>query len=261
MKKLIRIFLSCLVALSSVPALAQWDKKPYNEWSEKEATKMLNDSPWAQTQIFSDLSQLTGNARLASGASRIGEEFHVNFRLRLLSARPVRQATARLIEIQNKGELSEPLEKQLRAFAAADFPDYIVITLTVDSPRPSNHLQQATLMLAKITTADLQNNTYLLAGNGQRVFIKEYQPPRNDGLGARFIFPRLVDGKPFITAETESILFHSEFGGEGATASTGTNTAQQTGPSASSSITPFSNFVLNMRYKIKDMTFGGKLEY
>ncbi len=258
MKKLC-VFLSCLVALCSVPALAQWDKKSYNNWSEKEATRMLNESPWAQTQTFSDISQLTGNARLASGASRIGEEFHVNFRIRFLSARPVRQATARMIELQNKGELSEPVEKQLKAFAAADFPDYIILTVTVDSPRPSNHLQQATLMLAKLTTADLQNNTYLLAGSGQKVFIKEYQPPRNDGLGARLIFPRLVEGKPFITAETESILFHSEFGAS--KASSDATASQQTGPSASSSITPFSNFVLNMRYKIKDMMFGGKLEY
>lgn len=260
MKKL-GVFLSCAIALFSIPALAQWDKKSYSEWSEKEATRMLNDSPWAQTQTFSDISQLTGNARLASGASRIGEEFHVNFRIRFLSARPVRQATARMIEIQNKGELSEPVEKQLKAFAAADFPDYIVITVTIDSPRPSNHLQQATTMLAKITTADLQNNTYLLAGNGKRVFIKEYQSPRNDGFGARFIFPRLVDGKPYITAETESVLFHAEMMEAGATASSSANPSQQTGPSASSSITPFSNFILNMRYKIKDMMFGGKLEY
>ncbi|MEW6209653.1 MAG: hypothetical protein AB1631_14895 [Acidobacteriota bacterium] len=259
MKKLIGAFLSCLVALSS--ALAQWDRKPYSDWSEKEAAKLLSDSPWAQTQTFSDLSQLTGNARLASGASRIGEEFHVNFRIRFLSARPVRQATARMMEIQNKGELSAPLEKQLRAFAAADFPDYVVITVTVDSPRPSNHLQQATLMLAKMTTADLQNNTYLLAGNGQKVFIKEYQPPRNDGLGARFIFPRLIDGKPFIMAETESVLFHSEMMAAKATSSPGSDPAQQVGPSPSSSITPFSEFILNMRFKIRDMMFGGKLEY
>ena len=29
---------------------AQWNKKPYTEWSEKEATKLLNDSPWCQTR-------------------------------------------------------------------------------------------------------------------------------------------------------------------------------------------------------------------
>jgi hypothetical protein len=258
MKKLIGAFLSCLIALSSAPA--QWNSKPYRDWSEKEAMKLLNDSPWAQTQTFSDISQLTGNARLASGASRIGEEFHVNFRIRFLSSRPVRQATARMMEIQNKGELSAPLEKQLQAFAAADFPDYVVITVTVDSPRPSNHLQQATLMLAKMTTADLQNNTYLLAG-GKKVFIREYQPPRNDGLGARFIFPRLIDGKPYITAETESVLFHSEMMAARTTSALGSNPASQSGPSASSSIAPFSEFILNTRFKVKDMILGGKLEY
>ena len=117
------------------------------------------------------------------------------------------------------------------------------------------------MMLAKLTTGDLQNNTYLLADNGQRIYLKEYQSPRNDGLGARFIFPRLVDGKPFITAETESLLFHSEFGETAAPLAPGSNPTQQTGPSPSSNIRPFSNFVLNMRYKVKDMMFGGKLEY
>ncbi|MCI0389485.1 MAG: hypothetical protein MOB07_12080 [Acidobacteria bacterium] len=44
----------CLVC--SLIAWAQWEKKPYTEWSEKEAQKLLNDSPWSQTQVFSDTS-------------------------------------------------------------------------------------------------------------------------------------------------------------------------------------------------------------
>ncbi len=261
MKALPRIWLSVAIALAlTLAASAQFDKKPYSEWSEKEAMKLLNDSPWAHTQTFADTSSLTGNARLASGASRIGEDFQVNFRIRFLSSKPVRQATSRMIELQKKGELDEALAQRLKAFAEADFPDYIVITATVDAPRPSNHLQQATSVLLKLNTAALENNTYILAGNGQRVYIKEYQPPRNDGLGARFIFPRLIDGKPFITAETDTLLFHAELM-ESKAAAPGSSPSAQSGPTSTSSLTPFGSFVLDMRFKVKEMMFAGRLEY
>src|SRR6266496_239378 len=57
---------------------AQWIKKPYTEWSEKEATKLLNDSPWCQTQALTDTTQMTGQARADSSQSRVAEVFNVN---------------------------------------------------------------------------------------------------------------------------------------------------------------------------------------
>lgn len=233
MKPVCRVFVISSFALMLAYPLAlsaQWNKKPYTEWSEKEATKLLNDSPWCQTQALT--VQTTGQAPLGSGQSRVMEAFNVNLRIRFLSAKPVRQAISHLMEIKNGQKMSAQLAAQLKAFAAADFPDYIVITVTSESDRASSLLQQTQASFYKLTTNELKNNTYLLAG-GQRVFIKEYQPPGNDGLGARYIFPRLVDGKPFITPETGDVLFRSERG----------------------------SVVLNMRYKVKDMMFDGKLEY
>lgn len=233
MKPVCRVFVISSFALMLAYPLAlsaQWNKKPYTEWSEKEATKLLNDSPWCQTQALT--VQTTGQAPLGSGQSRVMEAFNVNLRIRFLSAKPVRQAISHLMEIKNGQKISAQLAAQLKAFAAADFPDYIVITVTSESDRASSLLQQTQASFYKLTTNELKNNTYLLAG-GQRVFIKEYQPPGNDGLGARYIFPRLVDGKPFITPETGDVLFRSERG----------------------------SVVLNMRYKVKDMMFDGKLEY
>lgn len=233
MKPVCRVFVISSFALMLAYPLAlsaQWNKKPYTEWSEKEATKLLNDSPWCQTQALT--VQTTGQAPLASSQSRVMEAFNVNLRIRFLSAKPVRQAISHLMEIKNGQKISAQLAAQLKAFAAADFPDYIVITVTSESDRASSLLQQTQASFYKLTTNELKNNTYLLAG-GQRVFIKEYQPPGNDGLGARYIFPRLVDGKPFITPETGDVLFRSERG----------------------------SVVLNMRYKVKDMMFDGKLEY
>ncbi|MEW6209654.1 MAG: hypothetical protein AB1631_14900 [Acidobacteriota bacterium] len=231
-------------------ASAQWDKKPYTEWSQKETEKILNNSPWGQTQSLTDTSRMfdTGR-RLDSGQSRVADVTQVNFRIRFLSARPVRQAISRLMEIQQKGELPQQLAAQLKAFAAADFPDYIVVTVTVDAPNPSNEFQAATAVLGKLTTAELKNDTWLLAKGGRKVFLKEYQSPRNDGLGARFIFPRIVDGKPFLTEESGDVQFYSELGGLFIVETREGNNVQK------------KPVFLNMRYKTGEMTFQGKMEY
>ena len=237
MKHICRVFVfSSFALMLSYPLVvtAQWNKKPYTEWSEKDAIKVLNDSPWCQTQAVTDTSQMTGQGRAAdSGQSRVQEVFNVNLRIRFLSAKPTRQAISHLMELTNRDKISPQLAERLKAFAAADFPDYIVITVTSESDKASRLLQQTQASFYKLTTGELKNNTYLLSG-GQRVFLKEYQPPGNDGLGARFIFPRMVDGKPFITPASGDVLFHSE---------------------------PPGATVLNMRYKVKEMVYDGKLEY
>ena len=130
--------------------LAQWNKKPYTEWSEKEATKVLNDSPWGQTQNLTDTSQMTGQARVDSGQSRISDVFNVNLRIRFLSAKPVRQAISHLMEMKNREAISAELAARLKAFAAADFPDYIVITVTGESDKASALLQQAQAAFYKL---------------------------------------------------------------------------------------------------------------
>ena len=235
MKLICRLFLISSVALllAYPAASAQWNKKPYTEWSEKEATKVLTDSPWGQTQTLTDTSQMTGQARADSSQSRVQDVFRVNLRIRFLSAKPVRQAISHLMELTNREKITPQLAERLKAFAAADFPDYVVVTVTSESDRASRLFQETQAAFHKLTTGELKNNTYLLAG-GQRVFIKEYQPPGNDGLGARYLFPRMVDGKPFITPETGDVLFHSE---------------------------PAGAVALNMRYKVKEMMYDGKLEY
>ena len=72
MKPVCRVFVVGLFALTLAYPFAisaQWNKKPYTEWTEKEATKLLNDSPWGQTQSLTDTSQMTGQARVDSAMS------------------------------------------------------------------------------------------------------------------------------------------------------------------------------------------------
>ena len=230
--KLNRVLIaSALALLFAIASSAQWNKKPYTEWSEKDAMKVLNDSPWCQTQALT--VQSTGQE---TGQSCPMENYDINFRVRFLSAKPTRQAIARRMELSQKGSVPDQLAAQLKAFAAADFPDYIVITVSIDSEKATALLQESTQAFYKATLNQLKNDTYLAVGS-QRVFIKEYQPPGKDGFGARYIFPRLVDGKPFITPEGGEVLFNS---------ATHSGTGMVT---------------LRTRYKIKDMVFEGKLEY
>lgn len=224
----------------SMSAPAQWEKKPYSEWSEKEAQKMLNDSPWGRTQVFTSPGEffrepVTGRAG-AGGAPppRPANAIHLNFRIRFLSAKPIRQAVARMLELTHKGELSDELTAHIKSFTSGEFLDYIIVTVTCDSRDAGANVREAQSLLSTRGTADLKNNTFLEVKGGHRLFLEEYQQPRDDGLGARFIFRRTVDGKPFITPEADEIRFFSELSG---------------------------TYRLDRRYKLKDMTYEGKIEY
>lgn len=233
-----------LLLTFSLNTPAQWDKKPYAQWSERESTKVLNDSPWAKTQVFTSpgVAYNTGiSGSSGVGATRSGrppdrpvDALHVNFRVRFLSAKPIRQAASRLIEIKKKGSGGEEMAEVLKNFASGEFLEYIIVAVDVDSDDAGQNVQEAKSLLHRSGTAGLKNNTYLEVKGGKRVFLQEFQTPKPDGLGARFIFPRLIDGNLFITPESEEIHFFTELSG---------------------------TYRLDRRYKTKDMMFEGKFEY
>jgi hypothetical protein len=224
------LLLICVATVS-----AQWQKKGYKEWSEKEALAVLNNSPWGQTQTYTDTSHMVDEGRAVDSNQRREVEVpKINFRIRFFSSKPIRQATSRLVELMQKGQVPKQLAAQLDALAEANFPDYIVITVVTEVAQAGSLMGLAASLMDRQSTAQLKNETYLSIKGGQRVFLLEYQPPRKDGLGARFVFPRNVDGKPFITQDSDEVFFHS---------------ALSAGPE------------LNMRFKVKDMMFAGNLEY
>lgn len=218
---------------------AQWNKKPHAEWSVRDAQKLLDDSPWGKTDVFTDPSAMFGrppNERQPSqaGPTQAQNSTHVNFRIRFLSAKPIRQAISRLLELKNKGGMNSEFESVLNTFTTGEFYDYVVVVVTCDSSERGPNFQQANGLLHSRGTADLQHSTFLEVRGAGRVFLKEYQTPRQDGLGARFLFPRLLDGKPYITLDRGEIHLYSELS---------------------------STYRLDKRFKIKDMVYEGKLEY
>ncbi len=174
--------------------------------------------------------QSVNNNRVAQGANN--QAISVNYHVRLLSAKPVRQAFMRVIELTQKTP-DEELIGGLRAFVDRDFSEFIVVAVTFDSTdgRYSGPALQA---FASSNAGKLKNNTYLERKDGKRVFLMQYQAPINDGLGAKFIFPRVVDEKKFLNAESGTFRFYSEV------------TAQ---------------LKLNVSFKMADMMYNGQLEY
>lgn len=249
------IFAALIIALLLSAGTAQ--NKPWSEWTKVEAEKILNNSAWGQTQTDTDTSEMmysptsqTGmssstrggvlgtqtdrqsvnNSRISEGAKN--QAISVNYHVRLLSAKPVRQAFMRVIELSEKTPDKELLDG-LRAFVDRDFGEFIVVAVTFNSTdgRFSGPALQA---FSSATIGTLKNKTYLERKDGKRVFLKQYHAPINDGLGAKFIFPRIVDEKKFVNAESGSFRFFSEV----------TNQIK-----------------LNVTFKMSDLMYNGQLEY
>jgi hypothetical protein len=260
LSKLHRCGIVVTIALVLVIAMAAPAQRVNYTWMEmprKEADKLLENSPWSQTQVDTDVSeqfysptrpgtssvgqstskgvssssqQSINNSRADRGA--VNEEVYVKYRISFLSARPVRQALAKVILSSEKGP-NEQLATQLQAFVERDFSPFVVVAVTVKSndQRWSGPVMQA---ISSASTDSLKNNAYLERPDGKRLFLTQYIPPISDGLGAKFIFPRLVDGEPFLKQGSGNVRFFAQFN---------------------------DSFKLNMMYKISDMIFDQRLEY
>jgi len=245
MKAVVTFLAALTISIALSSSAAQTKDKPWTEWSREDAEKILNDSPWAKTQTDTETTQKLysrnpdstlstdsvsagTSARLSRGA--VNQNIDIRFRVRFFSARPVRQALARIIELQQKPKAE--LLTRLHTFAETKSISSIVITITFESNEPA-YLGSTMRAFNGATTAVLSSKTYLERSDGKRIFLEQYVPPGKDGFGARFIFPRLVDGPPFLTPNSGEIRFHTEYPG----------------------------LEIDRRFKVADMLLKGELEY
>jgi hypothetical protein len=244
-----RILFACSIIILFAASIAAQKTKPWTEWTEKDAAKILNDSAWGQTQTeggetssqpssTSAITQTTAGrredqnigaaARVESGEKK-DTAMSMHYRVRLLSAKPIRAALVRMIELQGA-----PPEKvaQWRPFVDRDFGDYIVITVTMDG-NDRKRMGLAMDEISKVETEALKTTTYLERKDGKRVALMEYRAP-TDALGAKFVFPRALDGKPFIDANSGEVRFSTEAG---------------------------KTLKISKRFKVAELMYEGKLEY
>jgi len=239
-----------MVLFMAGAASAQKPQKPWGEWTQKEAQKILDDSAWGHTQTETDTSQMffsptsdptrpgtrsTSNdsSRLSQGATN--QAVPLNFRIRFFTAKPIRQAFARTIALK-QATVTKQLTDQLTAWSDQHTDDWIIVAVAYDSTdqRYTGPVMQA---FGSATAETIKNGTYLERKDGKRVFASDYQAPGADGAGAKFVFSRTLNGQPFLNAESGEVRFFSEF-----------QTAKPP-------------FKIDMRFKVADMMFDGRLEY
>jgi len=242
-----RLLSICFVlALCVSSVAAQNSAKPWSEWSKKEVDKMLNESAWGQTQVeekkeqpqnVEAVTQVAANRAADRQMSRTGESGEtkaqpsIRYHVRFLSAKPVRAAFARMV-LLNKTQPDEALTGQLQGFIDRSFADYIVVSVGVEvsDAKIGEQLMRA---LSMATADALKQNVFLERKDGKKLYLMEYRPPTEDGMGAKFVFQRVVDGQAFLT-ENDSVRFVAQFN---------------------------ERMKLNTRYKLSDMLYDGKLEY
>ena len=244
--KRILILIVTVCALAFALA-AQKKERPWTEWSKKDAEKILNDSPWAQTQVETDTSEMffreqptpdpkTGGTG-GGGVERdergsLNQATEVKYRIRFFSARPVRRALARLA-LLNMGKPDAVAVERLRTFAEMQSNEKIIVSVSYES-RDQRLGGPAMQTFASATAGTLKNSTYLERRDGKRVFLEQYVPPGKEGYGALFVFPRVVGEGPVITPDGGEVRFVSELS---------------------------KKIKLDMKFKVSEMVQDGKLEY
>jgi hypothetical protein len=241
-----RILLLCSAfVLLTVNASAQ-KQKTWTEWSEKDAIKVMTDSAWAQTQkeaTETDVPTGPGNSAAATRSASSREEKNaqsgetlgrknmpltLNYSIAFLTAKPVRQAFVRYLEIKSP-ETPADQAAQRRAFIDRDFGDLIVVTLKLEGTDQSK-LTPALKLLSGDPKV-FKDTAYLERKDGKRVALVDYRAP--DQMGAKLIFPRTVEGKPFLDATSGEVRVYVELG----------------------------KTKLSRRFKVAEMMYEGALEY
>lgn len=254
MKRLLVLF--CVLTLAS--AVAGQAKKDWRDMTLEEAVKRLNSSPWSQTQVETDTSEMfysptkqgvgsidldtlipgrpvreqasRNNNRADRGA--LNQAISIDYRIRIFSARPIREALSRVV-LARYPEPGPLLVKQWQDFIDRDFGPYIVLTVACQST--DGRILGPPLQAFNTATANtIKNSTYLERSDGKRVYLIDYRPPDQVGLGAKFIFPRFIDKERYLVAPEGHVRFVTEIG-----------TAVK----------------VNVRFDLSKMVFSDRLEY
>jgi hypothetical protein len=273
-----RLGIAALLITSFAMSFAgQQQPASWSEWSQKEAVRILSDSPWAQTQIETDTTEMTYSPTSRDASSSMGipgvgpstssttgpslpgtrsdqrriassraiegaynRPVGITYWVRFLSAKPVREALAKII-VMEQGRpgserqhlVNERLKVQMQEFVDRNFGEYIVVAVAFDAD-DGRLLGKVFQDFGSAAAETIKNNTYLERKDGKRLFLMDYRAPIQDGLGAKFIFPRTLDGAAFLDTDSGEVRFYSEVG---------------------------RNVKLNRRFKISEMIYQGKLEY
>jgi len=196
-----------------------WESKPFTQWTEEDAMKMLADSPWTRTvsvlagtlgidqtaQWPKDLPSLstTGAGRETAslagmaGKNSYGTADFAPVYISWLSSGKIRQALGRLAQLR-----SQAPEAQVRKLLDQRPADY---QIAIFGPLMS--------CFNDVSLEDLKEKTYLVSkkDKSKKVFLKNYAAPmdRSDYM-AVFAFERQLNGKPAFGPEDQEVEFAAQ---------------------------------------------------
>jgi hypothetical protein len=185
----------------------KWDTVPFQQWSQDTVGKLLNDSPWAQAWTHK-------NVGVGGGVNE--QEFM--FSVRLFSSQPIREAYVRMLQLLNKFDSMPADQKKdfdgrvTTPMLNADVKDEVVLAVAYKTNDQSAQ-RDLKRFFDTATTETLNQQAYIFSPQLGRVDLLKYIPPGTDGIGARFIYPRMVNSKPLLQPGDKELRFELWVGG------------------------------------------------
>jgi hypothetical protein len=212
MRKTLYFALSFLFLAASSAAFGGdfWENKQYDKWSKSECNKLLEKSPWAQ-----DFTLIDSSLQQNSSASDDGQQFQIKYQMQFRSALPVRQALVRQMQIAQNYESLGPEQKQqfdqsAKTFLSSDLPDTVILYVTYETNSQSK-ARELTNYWRSQTVALLKNTVFLRNTKGEQVALAQFNVPQGAERSFQFIFPRQINGKPFIGPEDKSLMLEFSY--------------------------------------------------
>jgi hypothetical protein len=185
----------------------KWEDGDYRKWNRETVAKLFNDSPWAQEWTHSSVG-------VGGGVN----EQNFTFKVRIFSALPVRQSYVRMLQLLNNYDAMPDEQKKnfdgriTTPLLNADVKDEVVLAVSYNTNDQSAQ-RDLKRFFDNATTETLNQQAYLYSPGAGRVDLKKYLPPGTEGIGARFIYPRVVNGKPLLQSGDKEMRFEFWVGG------------------------------------------------
>ena len=238
MKRLLPL-VTLAFGLSFVLGAKFWEKKPYTEWSERDAWSILNRSPWTgRISVWARVSSRSTRVDISGGSDRTdhkdleaatnsdqaasrrleqldtGDSDTITYLIRFQLSAPVRRALARLtllgMEANSGGSLQD--RQMVDKFAqTSPLENNIIVSVCTEDGR-------APAALEGVTQEQFMEYTYLFLKKSKRKLgLEQYYSParaKRMGLGSSglFLFPRTEGGKELVTLAEKEIHFETYLG-------------------------------------------------
>jgi hypothetical protein len=199
--------LTFALLLCTMPAHGQfWETKDWRTWNQEECEKVLTDSPWARRFVAVSKTDMPGSQasrtveQTRAQAQRPQEQQRIEYNVQLRSARPIREAMVRQLQIASNYDRMQPaqkqaFDKQANEYLDQDFGSYVVVHVGF-SRNTDGVTKQMAQQWGSTLPPKVKDGTLLLSSGGDQVRFENYDPPEKGTQEFELFFPKSWEGKP-----------------------------------------------------------------